>query len=91
MSSFRLLGHHSSCQSGSLTNDYLQYFQRTSVELKVFPYRAITDTNEINKDQSKLQKVIDFFKDKWVDISDTQPILDKQVRREDKLEELDIF
>jgi hypothetical protein len=29
--SFRLLGHYSSCQSGSLTHDYLQYFQRTSV------------------------------------------------------------
>lgn len=35
----------------------------TDKKVKVFPYRAIADTNEINKDQSKLQKVIDFFKD----------------------------
>ena len=52
------------------------------------PYRVITDSNEVNADQSKLQGIVDFLKDKWIDISDVQPILDTQVRREDKLEEL---
>lgn len=60
----------------------------TDKKIKVVPYRVITDNNEVNADQSKLQGIIDFLKDKWVDISDVQPILDTQVRREDKLEEL---
>ncbi len=60
----------------------------TDKKIKVVPYRVITDSNEVNADQSKLQGIIDFLKDKWIDISDVQPILDTQVRREDKLEEL---
>ena len=60
----------------------------TDKKIKVSPYSAITDNNEINSDQSKLQGILDFVKDKWIDISDVQPILDTQVRREDKLEEL---
>lgn len=60
----------------------------TDKKIKVVPYRVITDSNEVNADQSKLQGIVDFLKDKWIDISDVQPILDTQVRREDKLEEL---
>lgn len=60
----------------------------TDKKIKVVPYRAITDSNEVNADQSRLQGILDFLKDKWIDISDVQPILDTQVRREDKLEEL---
>lgn len=60
----------------------------TDKKIKVVPYSVVTDCNEINSDQSALQSVMDFLKNKWVDISQAQPILDTQVRREDKLEEL---
>lgn len=60
----------------------------TDKKIKVVPYRVITDDNDINANQQKIQGIIDFLKDKWIDISEAQPILDTQVRREDKLEEL---
>lgn len=64
----------------------------TNSMIKVSPYSVITDNNGFNRNQQKLQEISNFLKDKWVDISSCQPILDTQVRREDKLEELeDIF
>lgn len=70
------------------TNVECDVIEVTDKKVKVSPYRAITDSNDINSDQSRLKGIIDFYDQKWVDISDTQPILDTQVRREDKLEEL---
>ena len=60
----------------------------TDKKVKVSPYKAITDNNDINADQGRLKGILDFYDQKWIDISETQPILDTQVRREDKLEEL---
>jgi hypothetical protein len=73
----------------SFNADYeVDVIEVTDKKIKVSPYRVITDSNDINSNQQRLQGIIDFLDNKWVDISSAQPIIDTQVRREDKLEEL---
>jgi FtsZ-binding cell division protein ZapB len=73
----------------SFKSDYeVDVIEVTDKKIKVSPYRVITDNNDINSNQQRLQGLIDFLNNKWVDISSAQPIIDTQVRREDKLEEL---